>query len=1074
MSPTINVTDMRQRLEQRIAHLGHVLPGQASIRDFVHHNTLHGFQHLPFDEAINAAARLSGGSAWFPEDLCRTFYRNGRIDDSDLDAAMTQVARQMELDLDAVLMRSDARTVTRREVVRLRLLHPLNAISLARFRWLVEEQGVLRADAALWQACLDVLGIDHEFAHPEEMLELSAREEKQQIADAAGQEDYAEQAITLWGELRAKVGADWTAAALVRELTDEDALDTVRPVLIRHLGAHLDLGLAPWHNPLRGQGFYAAWKQSALHDPAWNIEGLPAAREEIARLPDNPLDVIMAALAQLELPEERWPTYLERLALELPGWSGMFLWREQHPGYADTSDVPVAIADYLAVRIVLERLVCADIVRRHWGVAFSLSGLGDYFRRHSAELRVRHAFHGGDLPEYLLDLIEPHLPAAGDTALPQPPGLWAWLADRIDAWRDTPTAERAISHGLTRSAWPLFQLVQQLGLTATELAGVGRGGADALIGGLRQLDANRRGYLWLLAYERHYREQILAGLAANHGRWRGHTTEGGVGPSAQIVFCMDDREEGMRRHLEEIAPAVETLGGAAHFAVFQNHVSLDDPTPVALCPVIPEVIVPSHTVHEVPREDEKVGSGGTALADRRKARRALRLGGFERLNQLTRRSLLAGPLLAALAAPFVLFGMLWRSLSPAAFGRFFVTRREAFDMPVATRLALNAAPDAGPATPQQPRDGFTDAEQAERIGNYLTSLGLTRNFAPLVVIMGHGSNSTNNPHMAAYDCGACAGRHSGPNARLFAAMANRPAVRTLLAARDIHVPEATWFLGAEHNTADDLITWYDLEDLPQASRPGFAGLDSELDQTARAHAQERCRRLFSAPLDIGQDAALRHVWGRRNDWSQARPELGHATNACAFVGRRAMSRGAFFDRRAFLISYDPTQDAEGKVLERHLLINGAVGAGISLEYFFSTANNEHFGCGSKITHNVSGYVGVMQGAASDLVTGLPRQMIEVHEAMRLLVVIEQTLELITAVYQRQPPLQELVGKGWVIVAAKDPDTGFIHIFDPALGWQPWEGKIDIPAVTQSTDWFSGKRDPLPPALLEKPLRWAAA
>ncbi len=1031
MQPTVPVADMRQRLEQRIAHLDHVLPGQASIRDFVHHNTLHGFQHLPFDAAINAAAKLTGGSAWFPEETCRAFYRGGRIDDSDLDAAMTQVARQAGLDLDAVLVRIGTRDVTRREVLRLRLLHPLNAISPARFRWLVEEQGVLRADAALWQACLDVLGIDHEFAHPETMLELSAREEQRQIADATGQEDYVEQAIVLWGELRAKVGADKTAAELMRGLTDEDALEIVRPALIRHLGAHLDLGLAPWHNPLRGQGFYAAWKHSALHDPAWNIEGLPAAREEIAQLPNDPLDAIMAALAQLELPEERWPTYLERLALELPGWSGMFLWREQHPGYAGSSEVPVAMADYLAVRIVLERLVCADIVRRHWGVAFSLSGLGDYFRRHPAELRVRHAFHGSDLPEYLLDLIEPHLPAAGDTALPQAPGLWAWLAERIDAWRDTPTAERAISHGLTRSVWPLFQLARQLALSAADVSGIGRGGAEALIGGLRQLDAERRGFLWLLAYERHYREQILAGLAANHGRWRGHPE---TGPSAQIVFCMDDREEGMRRHLEEIAPAVETLGGAAHFAVFQNYVSLDDPTPVALCPVVPEVIVPSHTVHEVPRT-----AAGAALHQQRTARRSR-----------------------------------WRAiLSPFLGGVLdsFVARRQTA---IATHLTHAAASDAGPATPQQPRAGFTDAEGAERIGNYLTALGLTRHFAPLVVIMGHGSNSTNNPHMAAYDCGACAGRHSGPNARLFAALANRPGVRTLLAARNIHVPEGSWFLGAEHNTADDLITWYDIEELPVPLASTFSRLDADLLAAARAHAQERCRRLFSAPLEIDKEAALRHVWGRRHDWSQARPELGHATNACAFIGRRAMSRGAFFDRRAFLISYDPLQDAEGKVLERHLLINGAVGAGISLEYFFSTANNAHFGCGSKITHNVSGYVGVMHGAASDLATGLPRQMIEVHEAMRLLVVIEQTMELITAIYQRQPPLQELVGKGWVIVAAKDPDSGLIHIFDPALGWQPWQGRIDIPSVTQSTDWFRGKREPLPPALLEKPLQVAAA
>lgn len=1090
---------MRTRLAARIRHLDHVLPGQASIKDFVHHNTLHGFQHLPFPAAVAAAAKLTGGSAWLPEETCRACYAQGRIDAGDLDAAMAQVGENLDLPL----VEAGARTVTRRAVLRLSLRYDLTPVPLARFRWLVAEQGALercRAELpaaertrllagrderatidALWLACLAVLGIDQEFTHPEELLELALREEKRQTADAAGQEDYAEQAIDLWDELRAKVGADGTALAgaafnmgtvteLVRDLTDEDALALVRPMLIRHLGAHLDQGLAAWANPARPLGFYAAWRASAAADIAWPLDSLPTAREEIARLPADPYDAIMAELAALGLPEERWPGYLERLALELPGWSGMFLWRANHPGYDGTADVPVDMADYLAVRLVLERIVVADIVRRHWGVELSLAALGDYFRRHPAELRVRHAYHSGDLPEYLLDLIEPHLPAAGDTALPQPPGLWEWLAERIDAWRDTPSAERTASHGLTRSAWPLFGLAQHLGLDADALRALGRGGAEALLGGLRQLDANQRGYLWLLAYERHYREQILAGLAANHGRWRGHAQ----GASAQLVFCMDDREEGMRRHLEEIAPQVETLGGAAHFAVFQNYTGLDDDRPTPLCPVIPEVVVPAHNVHEVAREPvEKVGAGNTApLAAQHRRRRAWRLAWRERLIQATRHAPLAGPLLAALAAPFAALGMLWRALAPAGFGAYWSARRAAFDLAVPTRLDLTAANDAPPATPANPRDGFTDAEQAERIGNYLTALGLTRDFAPLVVIMGHGSNSTNNPHMAAYDCGACAGRHSGPNARLFAAMANRPEVRALLAARGIVVPEGIWFLGAEHNTADDLIDWYDLEDLPAVLRPGFDRLDAALRQAARAHAQERCRRLFSAPLDIGPADALRHVLGRRHDWSQARPELGHATNACAFFGRRAMSRGAFFDRRAFLISYDPTRDADGKVLERHLLINGAVGAGISLEYYFSTANNAHFGCGSKITHNVAGYFGVMQGASSDLATGLPRQMIEVHEAMRLLVVVEQTLEIITAVYQRQPPLQELVGNGWVIVAAKDPDTGALHLFDPQAGWQPWTGQVEVPTVEQSADWFAGKREPLPPVLLEKPLQVA--
>lgn len=843
-------------------------------------------------------------------------------------------------------------------------------------------------------------------------------------------------------------------------------------MLLRHLGAFLDQGLAPWINPARPQGFYAAWRASAQRDIGWDLDHLDGVRAAVANLPADATDALVAELTRLGLPEERWGGYLEHLALELPGWSGMFLWRHLRPGYAETADVPVDMRDYLAVRLVLERIVIADIVQRHWHIDATLPTLGAYFRQHPAELWVRHAYHSGDLPEYLLDLIEPHMPAIGDTALPQPPGLWDWLADRIEAWRDTPTAEQTASHGLTRSAWPLFNLVRLLDLSAAELRSLGRGGAEAMLGALRQLDGHQRGFLWLNAYERHYREQILSGLAANHGRWAGHRSVGMRGPAAQLVFCMDDREEGIRRHLEEIAPTLETLGGAAHFAVFQNYYGLDDSKPTPLCPVIPEVIVPAHNVHEVPRA-EKVGAGETApTVIKHRQRHALRLHWREQLHQLTRHTPLTGTLVSALAAPFALFNLLWRSLTPVGFGRRNTAWREGFEGPVPTQLDLNAKHPEQAATPQAPRDGFSDDEQGERIGNFLTALGLTHDFAPVVVIMGHGSNSTNNPHLAAYDCGACSGRHSGPNARLFAAMANRPEVRTRLAARGIVVPETTWFLAGEHNTADDGITWYDVEDLPAQHRLLFEQLDRDLAAAGQAHAQERCRRLYSAPLGIDQRSALRHVIGRRHDFAQPRPELGHVTNACAFFGRRSMSRGAYFDRRAFLISYDPKQDAEGKVLERHLLINGAVGAGISLEYFFSTVNNEHFGCGSKVMHNVAGYFGVMQGASSDLRTGLPKQMIEIHEPMRLLVVIEQTLEIITAVYQRQPPLQELVGNGWVIVAAKDPDSGVIHIFDPQLGWQSWSGNAAIKTVKQSADWFMGEREPLPPVLLEAPLQVA--
>jgi len=115
----------------------------------------------------------------------------------------------------------------------------------------------------------------------------------------------------------------------------------------------------------------------------------------------------------------------------------------------------------------------------------------------------------------------------------------------------------------------------------------------------------------------------------------------------------------------------------------------------------------------------------------------------------------------------------------------------------------------------------------------------------------------------------------------------------------------------------------------------------------------------------------------------------------------------------------------------------------------------------------------MQGASSDLRTGLPLQMVEVHEAMRLLVVVEQQLEIVSAIYQRQPPLQELIGNRWVVLAAKHPQSGAIHLFDPASGWQPWNDSAGqpaaLPAVERSADWFAGRRDPLSPALLRRPV-----
>lgn len=271
-------------------------------------------------------------------------------------------------------------------------------------------------------------------------------------------------------------------------------------------------------------------------------------------------------------------------------------------------------------------------------------------------------------------------------------------------------------------------------------------------------------------------------------------------------------------------------------------------------------------------------------------------------------------------------------------------------------------------------------------------------------------------------------------------MANRPEIRKLLIERGINVPDDTWFIGAEHDTCSDVITWFDVEDIPGELRSYFESFKTDIIKARDASAHERCRRFYSANNPKTPAAGIHHVHLRSNDLSQVRPEYGHATNASAIVGRRSISQGIFLDRRAFLISYDPTQDPEGKFLENVLLAVGPVGAGINLEYYFSTIDNERFGCSTKIPHNITGLFGVMEGTSSDLRTGLPKQMVEIHEPVRLQILVEAKTEVLGKIYERQPSIQELVGGGWVLLSAIDPETGEISIFERGIGFVPWQSE----------------------------------
>jgi hypothetical protein len=561
--------------------------------------------------------------------------------------------------------------------------------------------------------------------------------------------------------------------------------------------------------------------------------------------------------------------------------------------------------------------------------------------------------------------------------------------------------------------------------------------------------------IWLEAWEESYRQRLLDDIeqaAPDPGLETSPSGPDATSPAAQFVFCIDVRSEVIRRHLEAAGP-YETHGYAGFFGVPMEHEPYGADVRLKACPPI---LDPKHRIADRPASEH--------------ADAAARYDGWTRLGRAGRKLIKTLKDNVAAAFGFVegsggFFGaaMALRTLLPEALFRLderkngWLPGPDAFCEPTVDRPSTDApGAEAEPQAAAPDGDGLPIGLSHEAKVVYAEAafrlMGWTDTFAPVVVFTGHGSQTPNNPYKSSLDCGACAGNPGGPNARVLAAICNDDAVRADLRERGIDIPDETVFLAGEHNTTTDAISLFVDDTDPPIPAEQLQRLRQDLQAAQEGATAERVRTLNAGT----PEASVQETQRRAGDWAETRPEWGLAGNAAFIIGPRALTRDLNLDGRCFLHSYDWQTDEKGTALENIMTGPLVVGEWINTQYYFSTVDNAAYGSGSKVTQNVVGKVGIVQGNGGDLMSGLPLQSLQAddvhlyHRPLRLMALVQAPADRVDTILQRQDTLKQLFDNRWMALVVMDPERDNDCLrYQPGGSWAAYPQSAATPAPAQA-------------------------
>jgi len=513
---------------------------------------------------------------------------------------------------------------------------------------------------------------------------------------------------------------------------------------------------------------------------------------------------------------------------------------------------------------------------------------------------------------------------------------------------------------------------------------------------LKYLSDDNRKEIWHKSFEKTFYEKFLNAYILQNKTWEK------IDYKYQVICCLDDREESFRRYLE-FDKSCETFGTAGNFNLPIEFKAYFEKKYRAYCP---PNIKPKYKVIEKGK-----------IKNKSFFKVFLFFSKLSWLDAVNSKTLVRGTLQSILGGFVKLIPASLGIISPAFIYRIKSEFGKAVNNSITTKISYKKG---------DVKSGLNYDDMVNVSYEFLKSISIGNNFTDYIFIIGHGSSSLNNPHEAAYDCGACGGSRGGINARLMALILNDSEVRLrLFKEYSLVIPDSTIFIGAYHNTCSDKINFYNEPN----NDSKYYNIKKNIINAAQQNAKERCRRFSSVKLHKELNYYYKKTQQRSIDFRQPRPEYCHATNALCIIGPRSYSRNLFLDRRSFLISYDESVDHEYSTICN--ILNNAVPicAGINLEYFFSYIDNDVYGCSTKLPHNVVSLVGVINGYQSDLQLGLSSQMIEIHQPYRLFVLVICDIDIIKNIIKQESKFMILVENNWISLGVHNTKDNKVYVYD---------------------------------------------